>query len=97
MNNESKGLCLIDFLTLFLLFFLVQWSTHPDFAVPGGELEVRDTIWKRGGGDEFNEVSVIVSDCPSNVRCYFRVAAGNLAGYGTFKTTLPSSVLLSGQ
>ncbi|XP_045027299.1 uncharacterized protein LOC116919246 isoform X4 [Daphnia magna] len=77
--------------------FKVQWSTHPDFAFPGGELEVRDTqIWKRGGvGDEFNEVNVTVSTCPSNSRCYFRVAAGNLSGYGSFKTTLPSSVLLS--
>jgi hypothetical protein len=77
----------------------VQWSTHPDFAFPGGELEVRDTqIWKRGGGaEEFNEVNVTVSSCPSNSRCYFRVAAGNLSGYGSFKTTLPSSVLLSGR
>ncbi|XP_046632316.1 uncharacterized protein LOC124311980 isoform X5 [Daphnia pulicaria] len=77
--------------------FKVQWSTHPDFAFPGGELEVRDTqIWKRGGGaEEFNEVNVTVSSCPSNSRCYFRVAAGNLSGYGSFKTTLPSSVLLS--
>ena len=77
----------------------VQWSTHPDFAFPGGELEVRDTqIWKRGGGgDEFNEVNVTVSSCPSNSRCYFRVAAGNLSGYGSFKTTLPSSILLSGR
>lgn len=86
------------FLVFFLLFQKVQWSTHPDFAFPGGELEVRDTqIWKRGGvGDEFNEVNVTVSTCPSNSRCYFRVAAGNLSGYGSFKTTLPSSVLLSG-
>ena len=80
-----------------LSLFTVQWSTHADFAVAGGELEVRDTIWKRGGGDDFNEVNVTVTDCPSNARCYFRVAAGNLSGYGSFKTTLPSSVLLSGQ
>lgn len=60
---------------------------------------MRDTqIWKRGGGgDEFNEVNVTVSSCPSNSRCYFRVAAGNLSGYGSFKTTLPSSILLSGR
>lgn len=83
----------------FLVVATVQWSTHPDFAFPGGELEVRDTqIWKRGGGaEEFNEVNVTVSSCPSNSRCYFRVAAGNLSGYGSFKTTLPSSVLLSGR
>lgn len=74
--------------------FKVQWSTHPDFVIAGGEVEVRDLIWK-GGGDELNEIRVVVPDCPFNQRCYFRVAAGNLSGYGAFKTTLPSSVLLS--
>lgn len=74
----------------------VQWSTHPDFMVAGGEVELRDTAWKRGATDELNEISVTVTDCPSNARCYFRVAAGNLSGYGSFKATLPSSVLLSG-
>lgn len=74
----------------------VQWSTHPDFAVAGGEMELRETDWKRRRSDELNEINVTVTDCPSNVRCYFRVAAGNLSGYGSFKTTLPSSILLSG-
>lgn len=64
----------------------------------GGELEVRNTDWKRGGNssEELNEINVTVNDCPPNTRCYFRIAAGNLSGYGSFKTTLPSSVLLSG-
>ena len=75
----------------------VQWSTAPDFSLVGGELEVRDTDkWKRGG-EELNEINLTLNDCPSNARCYFRVAAGNLSGYGSFKTTLPSSVLLSGK
>ena len=87
-----------------LIFFLVQWSTQPDFNPlgHGGEVEVRDAACRRssggggGGGEELNEVRVTVSDCPVNAKCYFRVAAGNLSGYGQFKSTLPSSVQLSG-
>lgn len=74
----------------------VQWSTHPDFLGACGELEVRDAARKRAPGDEFGEMSVTVPDCPASARCFFRVAAGNLAGYGAFKTTLPASVVLSG-
>ena len=73
----------------------VQWSTHPDFVVLGGEVELRDLLWK-SEGNELNEIKTVVSDLPSNARCYFRVAAGNLAGYGSFKPTLPPSVFLSG-
>ena len=57
---------------------------------------MRDTDWKQAAGDEFNEISVTVPDCVPNTRCFFRVAAGNLAGYGAFKTTLPASVVVSG-
>lgn len=57
---------------------------------------MRDTDWKRAAGDEFSEISVTVPDCPASARCFFRVAAGNLAGYGAFKTTLPASVVVSG-
>jgi hypothetical protein len=64
-------------------------------------VEVRDAAGRRSGssgsnGDELNEVRVTVSDCPVNAKCYFRVAAGNLSGFGQFKATLPSSVHLSG-
>ena len=62
---------------------------------------MRDGAGRRLGssgsnGDELNEVRVTVSDCPVNAKCYFRVAAGNLSGFGQFKATLPSSVQLSG-
>jgi hypothetical protein len=73
----------------------VQWSTHPDFVVLGGEVELRDLLWK-SEGNELNEIKTAVTDLPSSARCYFRVAAGNLAGYGSFKPTLPPSVFLSG-
>lgn len=74
----------------------MQWSTHPDFVVPGGEMELRDLLWKSESGD-LNEIKCVVNDLPPNARCFFRVAAGNLGGYGSFKPTLPPSVTLSGE
>lgn len=94
MNNAFRVLIVaVD-------FYLVQWSTHPEFiGGVSGELEVHDSAeWRRAAaaGDEFSEINVTVSDCPANARCFFRLAAGNLAGYGAFKTTLPASVVISG-
>ncbi|XP_044731512.1 uncharacterized protein LOC123294520 isoform X2 [Chrysoperla carnea] len=65
--------------------FKVQWATRPDFSLICGEREIVD----------LQNLTCYITDLNPGVRFYFRVACGNLKGYGTYKMSTPSSCIPS--
>lgn len=65
--------------------FKVQWSCSENFCPLAGEREVLD----------MKLMECHVGDLIQGQRYYFRVACGNLKGYGKFRQSTPSSVIPS--
>ncbi|XP_018321711.1 uncharacterized protein LOC108734587 isoform X2 [Agrilus planipennis] len=64
--------------------FKVQWSARADFAPVTGEMEILEVT-----------ASTCTIELTQGRRYYFRVACGNLKGYGTFLSSTPACVIPS--
>ncbi|CAG2064144.1 unnamed protein product, partial [Timema podura] len=65
--------------------FKVQWSLNDNFSPLAGEKEILD----------MKHLEYQVTDLQQGHRYFFRVAAGNLKGYGQFRPSTPTSVMPS--
>ncbi|XP_021938463.1 ankyrin repeat and fibronectin type-III domain-containing protein 1 isoform X2 [Zootermopsis nevadensis] len=65
--------------------FKVQWSCNENFSPLAGEREILD----------MKRLECNISDLAQGCRYYFRVACGNLKGYGNFRLSSPASVIPS--
>ncbi|XP_023708239.1 ankyrin repeat and fibronectin type-III domain-containing protein 1 isoform X3 [Cryptotermes secundus] len=65
--------------------FKVQWSSNEDFSPLAGEREILD----------MKHLECNISDLTQGCRYYFRVACGNLKGYGNYRLSSPASVVPS--
>lgn len=65
--------------------FKVQWSCDENFIVLAGEREIYD----------MKHLECHISDLTQGCRYYFRVACGNLKGYGNYRLSSPASVIPS--
>ncbi|XP_046988010.1 ankyrin repeat and fibronectin type-III domain-containing protein 1 isoform X1 [Schistocerca americana] len=65
--------------------FKVQWSCSEDFSPLAGEREILD----------MKQLECHIGDLTQGCRYYFRVACGNLKGYGNFRLSTPASVVPS--
>ncbi|XP_069684957.1 ankyrin repeat and fibronectin type-III domain-containing protein 1 isoform X3 [Periplaneta americana] len=65
--------------------FKVQWSCNENFSPLAGEREILD----------MKHLECNISDLTQGCRYYFRVACGNLKGYGNFRLSSPASVIPS--
>jgi hypothetical protein len=68
-----------------VFFLAVQWSCDENFSVLAGEREVFD----------MKHLECHISDLTQGCRYYFRVACGNLKGYGNYRLSSPASVIPS--
>ncbi|XP_067005275.2 ankyrin repeat and fibronectin type-III domain-containing protein 1 [Anabrus simplex] len=65
--------------------FKVQWSKNENFNPLAGEREILD----------MKHMECQIGDLVQGCRYYFRVACGNLKGYGNFRQSTPASVVPS--
>jgi hypothetical protein len=63
----------------------VQWSCNENFSPLAGEREILD----------MKHLECNINDLTQGCRYYFRVACGNLKGYGNFRLSCPASVIPS--
>jgi len=90
-GNNQKEIQLPYYVVLYtvnlscVFCWAVQWSCDENFIVLAGEREIYD----------MKHLECHISDLTQGCRYYFRVACGNLKGYGNYRLSSPASVIPS--